>query len=98
MLAPLLLERFTPVVVVGFDVINPISQFESKGSFSFEQDLIHVIGIVDKDGRMYKIYILDPINFGLDKSLLRVEEVAAFDSALRFKYDLQTDVVEVYSE
>lgn len=98
MLDPAIRQRLSPVQYFSFNIVNPPDMLGEAKHFTFEQDLIHVVGVIDDEGRMFVIRLRDPYEFTRSKEIESVEQVSGFEDRPRFTYDLRSGAVEYFHE
>ncbi|MFZ1692020.1 MAG: hypothetical protein WAT74_02385, partial [Flavobacteriales bacterium] len=97
MLDPTIRQRLTPVKYFSYDIVNPPDPLSVAESFTFEQDLIHVIGIIDNEGRMFVVRIRDPYEFTRSKEIESATQVSEFANKARCSYDLRSGATEYFN-
>jgi hypothetical protein len=97
MFEPVVKARWQPAVYISFAIMNPSDSPAESEPFTLQQDLIHIIGIIDIEGRMYEVRVIDPYEFTQEKSIISAEEVLKFRMRERFALDVRSGKV-VYSQ
>lgn len=86
--------RWRPAVYISFEIVNPSDSPEESATFTLQQDLIHILGVIDIEGRMYEVHIVDPYEFARDKTILSSKEVLEFSMKERFRLDVNSGRVD----
>jgi len=93
MFEPLIESKFSAAYFLSFDIVNA----DQRRDLAFQGDLLHIVGIIDANGKKYRVQVLDPYEFTHDDTIHSIEEVVEFDMKPQFRYNVLADAIEPLS-